>query len=222
MKILWSSVWGFWIVVPAGDFYFSGCLAAPFPQGLYSCLPSSQLSNRGCSDLQSAFALTHSGLHSGPRCRTLLLFAREANPSLQLQCHWGRADKNHCIVLPRIPKDCVLGRSSWRYLLPTSRATKIKEPWKPLPKAQIEACFHSALFWRQLNGVLKNFLLFTILGDEERGQSVKCTLELPIVPFIFFILLFCCLFCGKSFLELELSYYFLRVQSGPLKLSQCS
>lgn len=67
-----------------------------------------------------------------------------------------------------------------------------------------------------------DFLLFTILGDEERGQSVKSTLEPPFFPFIFFMLSFCCLIRGRSFLELDLSYYFLRLQTGPLKLSQSS
>lgn len=61
-----------------------------------------------------------------------------------------------------------------------------------------------------------DFLLFTILGDEKRGQSVKYKLEHSLLPFIFFMLSFCCLICGRSFLELDLSYYFLRVETGPL------
>lgn len=64
-----------------------------------------------------------------------------------------------------------------------------------------------------------DFLLYTIVGDEERGQSVKGTLEPSLFPFIFFMLSFCCLIHGRSFLELDLSYYFLRVQTGHLKLS---
>lgn len=41
MKISWSSVHGFWIVVPAGDFYFPVCLTTPSSRGLYSSLPTS-------------------------------------------------------------------------------------------------------------------------------------------------------------------------------------
>lgn len=67
------------------------------------------------------------------------------------------------------PKDNVLGRSSWRYRLPVSKATKIKEPWKPPPKAQIEACFHPALFWRQLN-VCFWFLAVHDTGGWEEGS----------------------------------------------------
>lgn len=67
-----------------------------------------------------------------------------------------------------------------------------------------------------------DYLLFMMLGDEERGQSVKCTLQPSLFPFIFFMLSFCCLIHGRNFLELDLSYYFLRVQTGPLKLSQSS
>lgn len=35
-----------------------------------------------------------------------------------------------------------------------------------------------------------DFLLFTILGDEKRGQSVKYKLEHSLLPFIFFMLSF--------------------------------
>lgn len=52
------------------------------------------------SDLLPLHWLT---LDSGPSAGHSSLFAREANPSLQLQCRRGRADKNHLIVLPWDP-----------------------------------------------------------------------------------------------------------------------
>lgn len=52
------------------------------------------------------------------------VFAGEACPLLQLQCRQGDgAGKITALFFPGIPKDRVLGRSSWRYLLLASKTT---------------------------------------------------------------------------------------------------
>lgn len=127
-------------------FTFQAVWLLLLPGGIPAC-PEASCATQGAVIYSLPLHWLTQGWIQGPGQDTPCL---PGKPILSYSCNAaeGGLIKITALFFPGIPEDIVLGRSCCRCLLP---ATKTKEPRKPLPKAHIEACFHPALFWRQLN-----------------------------------------------------------------------